>query len=105
MPTVQRSRRGSAMGPACWLRSHIAIVGGVELRQLAAFVAVADELHFGRAAERIGVVQPAVSQLVRRLERELGIVLFERSSHHVALTAAGTELLPAARRALAASDE
>jgi DNA-binding transcriptional LysR family regulator len=77
----------------------------MELRQLAAFVAVADELHFGRAAERLGVVQPAVSQLVRRLERELGVVLFERSSHHVALTGAGTKLLPAARRSLSASHE
>jgi DNA-binding transcriptional LysR family regulator len=77
----------------------------MELRQLAAFVAVADELHFGRAAESLGVVQPAVSQLVRRLERELGVVLFERSSHHVVLTGAGAELLPAARRALSARDE
>jgi DNA-binding transcriptional LysR family regulator len=77
----------------------------MELRQLAAFVAVADELHFGRAAERLGVVQPAVSQLVRRLERELGVVLFERSSHHVVLTGAGSKLLPAARRALSAGDE
>ncbi len=77
----------------------------MELRQLAAFVAVADELHFGRAAERLDVVQPAVSQLVRRLEQELGVVLFERSSHHVALTGAGAELLPAARQALAARDE
>jgi DNA-binding transcriptional LysR family regulator len=77
----------------------------MELRQLAAFVAVADELHFGRAAERLGVVQPTVSQLVRRLERELRVVLFERSSHHVALTGAGNKLLPAARRTLSAADE
>jgi DNA-binding transcriptional LysR family regulator len=77
----------------------------MELRQLAAFVAVADELHFGRAAERLGIVQPAVSQLVRRLEREVGVVLFERSSHHVVLTGAGSKLLPAARRALSARDE
>jgi DNA-binding transcriptional LysR family regulator len=77
----------------------------MELRQLAAFVAVADELHFGRAAERLGVVQPAVSQLVRRLERELGVILFERSSHHVVLTGAGSKLLPAARHALSAEDE
>jgi DNA-binding transcriptional LysR family regulator len=88
----------------CWLRSRRAIVGAVELRQLAAFVAVADELHFGRAAERLGVVQPAVSQLVRRLEQELGIILFERSSHHVALSGEGAELLSDARTALAASD-
>lgn len=77
----------------------------MELRQLAAFVTVADELHFGRAADRMSIVQPAVSQLVRRLERELDVVLFERSSHHVTLTAAGAELLPVARRAIAASDE
>jgi DNA-binding transcriptional LysR family regulator len=77
----------------------------MELRQLAAFVAVADELHFGRAAERLNVVQPAVSQLVRRLERELGVVLFERSSHHVALTGDGAELLTAARQTLASGDE
>jgi DNA-binding transcriptional LysR family regulator len=95
----------TAMACPFWLRSRRGIVGPMELRQLAAFVAVADELHFGRAAERLGVVQPAVSQLVRRLERELGVVLFERSSHHVALTGAGAELVPAARRALSARDE
>jgi DNA-binding transcriptional LysR family regulator len=94
----------SAMAHTCWLRSRRAIVGAVELRQLAAFVAVADELHFGRAAERLGVVQPAVSQLVRRLEQELGIILFERSSHHVTLTGEGAELLSDARSVLAASD-
>jgi DNA-binding transcriptional LysR family regulator len=77
----------------------------MELRQLAAFVAVADELHFGHAAERLGVVQPAVSLLVRRLESELGVVLFERSSHHVALTGAGSKLLPSARQTLSASDD
>jgi DNA-binding transcriptional LysR family regulator len=93
------------MGWPHLLRSRRAIVALMELRQLAAFVAVADELHFGRAAEHLGVVQPAVSQLIRRLERELGVVLFERSSHHVALTGAGAELLPAARRALSARDE
>jgi len=93
------------MGRAHSLRSRSAIVARVELRQLAAFVAVADELHFGRAAERLGIVQPAVSQLVRRLEKELGIVLFERSSHHVAITGAGAGLLPAARRVLAAADD
>jgi DNA-binding transcriptional LysR family regulator len=77
----------------------------VDLRQLAAFDAVAAELHFGRAAERLDVSQPAVSQLVRRLERELSVPLFERSSHHVALTSAGADLLPLARRILTAAGQ
>jgi DNA-binding transcriptional LysR family regulator len=81
------------------------IVGVVDLRQLAAFDAVAAELHFARAAERLDISQPAVSQLVRRLERSLAVPLFERSSHHVALTSAGAELLPLARRTLAAARE
>ena len=72
----------------------------VELRQLAAFAAVADRLHFAQAAEALGVAQPAVSQLIRRLEESLGITLFERSSHRVVLTSAGSALLPHARSAV-----
>jgi DNA-binding transcriptional LysR family regulator len=72
----------------------------MELRQLSAFVAVADEGGFSRAAERLGVVQPAVSQAVVRLEEELGIVLFERSSRRVVLTGAGEAFLPDARAVL-----
>ncbi|PNG23724.1 LysR family transcriptional regulator [Streptomyces cahuitamycinicus] len=72
----------------------------MELRQLTCFVTVAEELHFGRAAKRLHVVQPAVSQQVRNLERSLKVTLFERSTREVLLTEAGKELLPLARAVL-----
>jgi DNA-binding transcriptional LysR family regulator len=65
----------------------------VELRQLEAFVAVATELHFGRAAGKLHIGQPTLSELIRRLERELGTPLFTRTTRRVALTGAGAELL------------
>ena len=76
----------------------------MELRQLRYFVTVAEELHFGRAAEREHIVQSALSQQVQRLERELGVSLLERSTHHVELTAAGAVFLAEARQILAHAD-
>ncbi len=73
----------------------------MELRQLRYFVTLAEELHFGRAAEREHIVQSALSQQLQRLERELRVDLVERSTHHVGLTMAGATFLPEARQILA----
>ena len=75
----------------------------MELRQLATFVAVAEEGSFTRAADRLHVVQSAVSAGVRKLEQELGAMLFDRSTHRVKLTDSGHALLPEARATLAAA--
>jgi DNA-binding transcriptional LysR family regulator len=79
-----------------------ALPPNVTLAQLAYFVAVAEELNFTRAAERLHVSQSPLSQAIKALESNLGVALLARSSRHVELTAAGEELLPAARAALAA---
>ncbi|WP_338782826.1 LysR family transcriptional regulator [Streptomyces sp. DG1A-41] len=73
----------------------------VHVRDLRYFLTVAEELHFTRAAERLYVSQPALSKQVRTLERQLGIELFRRDRHGVALTDAGRALLPYARQVLA----
>nr|BFD81324.1 LysR family transcriptional regulator [Streptomyces sp. Xyl84] len=74
--------------------------GALESRPLRYFVAVAEELNFARAAERLGISPPPLSRAVRRLESDLGATLFERTTHRVALTPAGEVLLREARIAL-----
>lgn len=74
----------------------------VETRELAYFVEVARELHFGRAAERLGIAQPPLSRAIARLERRLGVRLLERTSRRVALTPAGETLLAEGAAALEA---
>lgn len=78
--------------------------GRVQFQQLQYFVAVAETRHFTRAAERVHVAQPSLSQQIRALERELGADLFVRARGNIALTDAGETLLPLARRILADAD-
>ena len=77
----------------------------MELRHLRYFVAVAEELHFRRAAERLHMSQPPLSQQIRRLEEEVGATLLVRNQRRVELTAAGTAYLARAREILHAVED
>ncbi|MFJ5228606.1 LysR family transcriptional regulator [Kitasatospora sp. NPDC088391] len=76
----------------------------METRELRYFVAVAEELHFGRAAQRLGISQPPLSRAIQQLERRLGAALFDRTGRTVTLTGAGSVLLAEGRAALDAVD-
>jgi DNA-binding transcriptional LysR family regulator len=92
--TAPAGASGQSTGPAGW-------PAGIEFRDLRDFAAVAEELHFGRAAARLFITQPGLSQAIARLERLLDVRLLTRTRSNVELTEAGAELLDGGRRLLA----
>jgi epsilon-lactone hydrolase len=84
---------------------RLQVPDGIELRHLRAFIAVADELSFSRAARRLHISQPALSRQIRALEKLAGCELLQRNTHNVGLTLAGEALLASARQLLAGLDE
>jgi DNA-binding transcriptional LysR family regulator len=77
----------------------------MDLRSIRYFVAAAEQLHFGRAADKMNVVQPAISQQIKHLEEELGVLLFERVGNAVILTEAGWQMLPECRKLLRLAED
>src|SRR5690625_3651539 len=75
----------------------------MEVKQAEAFISVAEELHFGRAAYRLLIAQPPLSRMIKQLEQDLGVELFIRSTRHVELTSVGEALIEPARDLLMAS--
>jgi DNA-binding transcriptional LysR family regulator len=92
-----------AVIPGRYRGRTVAVVDDLETRELRYFVAVAEELHFGRAAARLGMAQPPLSRAIQQLERRLGVTLLERNRRGVTLTGAGEVLLLEGRAALDAA--